>query len=329
MGADVDANANATDASAEGSKASESVPEKKEKKKEKKKKTKTIKVKKEQKKVHKESFAIEAYHTSKCAPYSKESMQESVDKLATLAAQDLERKRLEGARNRLEASVYSIKNFISDNEEDLDKVSTVEQREALVTLASETEDWLYDDGYNAELKVLEDKHKELNTPSDAMKFRLEEATKRPAAVAKLKEMLEKMRALMVKWETTHDHITEEERGGVYEKISEVEKWLEKKFEEQGKLDKSADPAFLSADLPKNETKEEPGADANATKVDDSSSANETESPGDDGKAGETETNDENKGDSGDEGKAPEGTGGEKEDASNKEGDKEETKGGEL
>ena len=42
------------------------------------------------------------------------------------------------------------------NSSQLDAVSTSEQREELVSLASATEDWLYDDGYDADKDQVKD-----------------------------------------------------------------------------------------------------------------------------------------------------------------------------
>ncbi|GMI02012.1 hypothetical protein TrST_g6123 [Triparma strigata] len=221
---------------------------KKKKKKPKKKKTKTIKVMKEQKKVHKETLVIDEYYTSKIAPYSKTIMKESIDKLAELAAQDKIRHDLEEAKNALESKVYSIKNYVTEHEEELDQISTAEQREELVALASSTEEWLYDDGYDAEKEAFVSKLAELEAPAEAMFFRLAELTKRPAAVQKCKERLEKMRALMTKWETTMEQVTEEERADVFEKIEKIEKWLEQKLDEQSKLEKWDQPAFKSSEV---------------------------------------------------------------------------------
>ena len=223
--------------------------EKKSKKKKKQKKYKTIKVMKEQKKVHKEVLKVSTYYTSRAAPYSESTMNESVEKLVELAKQDEIRKELEEAKNQLESKVYSIKNYVSENEEELDAVSTAEQREELVSLASATEDWLYDDGYDAGKEQFVAKLAELNAPAEAMFFRLAELTARPAAVKKCKEKVEKMRALMTKWETTMEQITEEERGDVFEKIEKVEKWLEEKLEAQAKLEKWDDVAFKSSEIP--------------------------------------------------------------------------------
>ncbi|GMH78695.1 hypothetical protein TrLO_g1449 [Triparma laevis f. longispina] len=221
---------------------------KKPKKKIKKKKTKTIKVMKEQKKVHKEVLEIKEYYTSKIAPYSSTIMKESVEKLLELAAQDKIRHDLEEAKNALESKVYSIKNYVTENEDSLDAVSTSEQREELVSLASATEDWLYDDGYDSEKEAFISKLAELEAPAESMFFRLAELTKRPVAVQKCKERLEKMRALMTKWETTMEQVTEEERADVFDKIEKVEKWLEEKLEAQGKLEKWEDVAFKSSEV---------------------------------------------------------------------------------
>ncbi|GMH66219.1 hypothetical protein TrRE_jg9880, partial [Triparma retinervis] len=232
----------------------EDTKEKEEKKKEapkkkKKKKTKTIKVMKEQTKVHKESLKIVTYYTSKVSPYDEEAMKESLGKLKDLEEADRKRQELEEAKNKLESKVYSIKNYVEDNASELDAVSTPEQRDSLVALASSTEEWLYDDGYDAGLEQFNEKYKELNTPADKMFFRLAELTKRPAAVSKCRDKLAKTRALMGKWETDREWVTEEERNDVLEKVEKAEKWLDGKLEEQGEVKKWEDPAFRSAEVP--------------------------------------------------------------------------------
>merc|ERR1712232_1487094 len=58
-------------------------------------------------------------------------------------------------------------------------------------------------------------------------------------------MGEKIVKLMTKWETTHPHITEEERTDVLDKVETVRTWISEKEEDQSKLAGSDEPALSS------------------------------------------------------------------------------------
>merc|ERR1711937_910030 len=54
---------------------------------------------------------------------------------------------------------------------------------------------------------------------------------------------------MIKWETTHTHITEEERADVLRKVEKIKSWISDKEEEQSKVASSDDPVFTSDECP--------------------------------------------------------------------------------
>lgn len=176
-------------------------------------------------------------------------MAESKAKLEMLAAVDKERMMLEEAKNNYEAYIYNIRNKLIDMEDDIAKVTSEEQREALSKSAEDAEEWLFDEGYSADLKTFQDKLVELSAPAEKVFFRVAELTARPKAIAELTTKLDKIEELMKKWETTMDHITEEERTEVLEKVGEVRKWIEEKVDEQEKADATADPVFTSEEVP--------------------------------------------------------------------------------
>lgn len=236
----------------EGEKAEEekeegATDESKEEPKKKKKKTKTVE--KEKKKVHKRTLSVNEYYVGKIQPYSIATKAESEEKLQDLANKDRERIMLEEAKNKVESYIYFIKNKLIDDEDEIAKVSTEEQRTSLQSMAMEAEDWLYEDGYDADLATYEDKYVELSEPAEAMFFRLKEMTDRPAAIAALNKKLSKVEDLMAKWETDKPQITEEERASVLEKIVEVRKWISDMQEKQESTDPSETPAFSSSDVP--------------------------------------------------------------------------------
>jgi hypoxia up-regulated 1 len=220
-------------------------------KKEDKKESKTVKktVTKEKKKLHRRTLTVSRYHIGTVQPYSNSVMAESKSKLETLAQKDKERMMLEEARNKLESYIYLIKNKLVDDEEAIAKVSTEEQREVISKAADEAEDWMYDDGYNADLATMTAKYEALSAPAEKIFFRVSESTARPEAVAALKKKLGKVVALMTKWETTKPQVTEEERKEVLEKVESVTAWIAEKEAEQEAADPAADPVFTSEDVP--------------------------------------------------------------------------------
>ncbi len=166
-----------------------------------------------------------------------------------LAQADKERTMLEEAKNDYEAYIYYIRNKLVDYEEEIAKVTSEEQREALRKSAEDAEEWLFDDGYTADLKTFQEKHVELSAPAEKAFSRMSEITARPKAIDALSKKLEKAEDLMQVWEKTMTHITEEERTDVLDKVQLVRSWIEEKVGEQDKADPTADPVFTSQEVP--------------------------------------------------------------------------------
>ena len=170
-----------------------------------------------------------------------------------MAAKDKERMMLEEARNKLESYIYKVKNKLEDDLDQISKVSTEEQRESSRKLALDAEEWMYEDGYGADLKTLEAKYAELSVPFDKVLLRLSELTARPAALEALKKRLTEIEQLMATWATDRPQVTEEERNTVLEKVEGIRQWVIDQEAAQAAKKPHEDPAFLSVDVP-NQTK---------------------------------------------------------------------------
>ncbi len=192
---------------------------------------------------------VSSYHVGTIQPYSVEIMAESKAKLGELARLDKERMMLEEVRNNYESYIYLIKNKLVDDEESIGAVTTEEQREELRKSAEDAEEWMYDDGYDASLETYKQKYDELTKPAEKVFFRVKEVTARVEAITALKEKLDKVVALMKKWETTMPQITEEERNDVVSKVDDVRKWISEKEEAQAANDPTTDPVFTSEEVP--------------------------------------------------------------------------------
>merc|ERR1712157_576874 len=218
-------------------------------KKSKKKKKKFITVQKEKKKVHRRSLKVTAFYIGKIQPYSASLVLESRTKLLELAAKDKARMLLEEAKNKYESYIYFVKNKLSDDEDEISKVSTEEQRTSLLNFATEAEDWLYEDGYDADLETYTAKYQELAEPAEKIFFRWSEMIARPEAVLSLQSKLVKVEELMTKWKETKPQVTEEERNDVLAKVEKVKEWIKDMEEKQAELESFEDPAFNSTEVP--------------------------------------------------------------------------------
>lgn len=223
---------------------------KKEEKKPKKPKKKVKKtVEKEKKKIHRRTLVVKKDVEGKVQPYSEVIMLESKAKLQLLDDLDRERILLEEAKNKVESYIYHIKNKMADNEDEIAKVTTEEQRTSVLSMASEAEEWMYDEGYDADLATFEAKYTELSEPAEAIFFRLSELIKRPEAIAALNKKLSKVEDLITKWETEKPQVTAEERESVMERVSEARKWVADKVDAQADVALTDPPAFNSVDVP--------------------------------------------------------------------------------
>lgn len=204
---------------------------------------------KEKKRTHKKALEVETYYVGKVQPLSAELLAESKEKMDELARVDKERVMLEEARNRVESYSYYIKNKLMDDEENVAKVSTEEQREEIRKLAADATDWLDFDAYDADLETMVAKYKELSEPAEKIWGRMKEMKARPEAIAAMNQKLNKVEEVLAKWTTTMPQVTDDEKDDVHAKIQEIKKWIQEKVEAQEAVASHEDPAFSSEEVP--------------------------------------------------------------------------------
>merc|ERR1711998_691245 len=253
--ADADANTDADADTKDGENSTDSTDsnetDRKTKKKDKKKEKKERKKKVEKKDTYlRRTLTIEDNPTLISPPaWSTDELAESRDKLAALDYEDRQRKAKEAALNELEGYVYKVKNRLMDDEAELSKVSTEEQRTTLQELVSVTSEWIDDEaGPNTELTVYREKLTDLKFPAEAMFKRLSELTDRPAAVAKAREQLVGVKTTVGKWVDTMPQVTDEEKSKLLDLVEKASTWIDDKEEAQSKKLAHEDPVFDSADV---------------------------------------------------------------------------------
>ena len=100
----------------------------------------------------------------------------------TLQDVDDDRKAREASMNELEGFIYKAKNTLGDDEEKLKAVSTEEQRQEVIDMANEAEEWLYDDGRSATVAAYKDKQAGIATKFNAILKRFSEVGARAEKV---------------------------------------------------------------------------------------------------------------------------------------------------
>ena len=175
-------------------------------------------------------------------------MAASKAKLEAMDSEDKLRIMLEESKNRVESYMFTVKNKLVDNEEELSTVSTDEQREECRKLAVDTELWLEEDGYSADYPTMEDKYAELSGPFEKILLRLREKTARPETIAKVEEILVKAESRLEKWITSMPQITQEEREKVVKRIESIRANVTAMEEAQAAKEPHEDPAYLSIEL---------------------------------------------------------------------------------
>jgi len=208
-------------------------------------------------------------------------------------------------RNELESYIYDMRDKIT-MESSLGAYATDAEKDNYIKKNDETENWLYEDGFDAKKDVLAVKLSELKKLGGPVEKRAEEAQARPPAVASLQKNVEKYKKWLADAQASDDfsHITAEEFSTCHKKCDEVSNWLYEMLDKQGSLAQNVDPAFLASDVisknkgltnvcspivhkpkpkPKAEPKEEPkpAADAPAPEADKAAEPvpMETEEPG--------------------------------------------------
>lgn len=207
------------------------------------------KAKKEKDRTLKRTLLVDYDVAATTPPQWPESqVQEARRRLTALDVIDRQRKEREAALNALEGYMYLVKNKISDNAEELSAVSTTEERQAVVDLCDQTEEWLYGEGREQPVTAYTGKEKDVKTLAEPIFRRHAELTERPSAVAKTKKQLEGIRKRAAGWSETMPQITANETEKMLELVDKVDSWLAEREAEQAVKTSFEEPAFYSTDI---------------------------------------------------------------------------------
>eukprot|EP00586_Coscinodiscus_wailesii_P006344 CAMPEP_0172487582 /NCGR_PEP_ID=MMETSP1066-20121228/16713_1 /TAXON_ID=671091 /ORGANISM="Coscinodiscus wailesii, Strain CCMP2513" /LENGTH=853 /DNA_ID=CAMNT_0013254283 /DNA_START=120 /DNA_END=2681 /DNA_ORIENTATION=- len=158
-------------------------------------------------------------------------------------------------RNELESYLYDMRDQIV-SESRLQPFCTDQEREVFSKALEDTENWLYEDGFDAPKSVYAEKLAEVKKMGDPIVFRYRESTTRNTAVSSLQRNIEKYKNWVqsAQADEKYAHITEEEISTCYSKCDDISSWLYDMLDKQGGLPANVNPAFTCQDV-QNKNKE--------------------------------------------------------------------------
>ena len=179
-------------------------------------------------------------------PMSRAQLDASINVLDELRKTDEAKRAQEAAKSNLEAYIYSTRAKLED--EDIQTVTTEEEREAFKDELMDKEDWLYMDGADSTTEVFKKTHEALKAKGDAMEFRAKELTRRPAQIEKARTFIGKARPEIESWPEKKPWLNETHVADLLEELNQFESWLNEKVEAQEALAVTEPPSLESAEI---------------------------------------------------------------------------------
>eukprot|EP00213_Chloropicon_mariensis_P005713 CAMPEP_0197471714 /NCGR_PEP_ID=MMETSP1309-20131121/2670_1 /TAXON_ID=464262 /ORGANISM="Genus nov. species nov., Strain RCC998" /LENGTH=923 /DNA_ID=CAMNT_0043009637 /DNA_START=74 /DNA_END=2845 /DNA_ORIENTATION=+ len=199
------------------------------------------------KRLRQESFALNATSVNTGdLSVSAESLKLKALRLKKLKQADEERKLAEEAKNKLET--FILQTMTMCNDEDVEAVSTEEEREKIKAELMDAEDWLYSDGENANHSECTIKNLELEQLYEPVAIRLHEMLERPDTIKNTYKKLEEYKDAMTSWEEKKPWIPVGRLQNATKDCEEMEAWLKEQVEAQSALKPFEDPILKSSDI---------------------------------------------------------------------------------
>merc|ERR1712232_1105449 len=181
--------------------------------------------------------------------WSQEEINKAFEAEVAMANIDRLVKETSDMRNELESYIYDMRDKIASSSH-LADYATDEEKAAFSAKQEATENWLYEDGFDAPKSVYAEKLAELRQLGGPIEIRCTEAQGRPAALSSLQANLEKYKQWLNESQSDekYAHITDEERNTCHAKCDEVSSWMYDMMDKQGSKPQSADPVLKVADI---------------------------------------------------------------------------------
>ena len=189
------------------------------------------------------------FTTTRPLDWTKAEIEKAFEAEVAMSNIDRVFKETSDQRNELESYIYSMRDkIISDS--GLAPYASEQEKSTFSSALEDTENWLYEDGFDATKSVYADKLAELTKIGGPIERREYETNARPGAVSLLQRTVE----TFTQWlnesagQTEYAHITDEERQKCHSKCDEVSSWMYDILDKQGSLAVSVDPVVSVAEI---------------------------------------------------------------------------------
>jgi heat shock 70kDa protein 4 len=152
-------------------------------------------------------------------------------------------------RNELESYIYDMRDKVASDSH-LGLYGTDSEKSAFASLSEQTENWLYEEGFNATKSTYAEKLDSLRKMGQPMEVRQVQASGRAAAVSALQANLDIYKKWVNESQTlsNYAHITDEERLTVDKKCDEISGWMYEMLDRQGNCAPHEDAVLTVQDL---------------------------------------------------------------------------------
>lgn len=151
-------------------------------------------------------------------------------------------------RNELESYLYDMRDKVASYGS-LFAYCNEEDKKNFPSALETTENWLYEDGFDASKTVYAEKLAEIKKMGDSIERRFSEATSRPNAVSTLQRNVEKYKSFLNSCnDEKYAHITAEEQQACHDKCDEVSSWMYDMLDKQGSIPANVDPVVTVAQI---------------------------------------------------------------------------------
>jgi len=151
-----------------------------------------------------------------------QALMEAQEAEAQMALQDRLIAETAEAMNALESAIYSYRDDLSMK---LSSFLSGSDKETLGAMLTKMEDWLYDDGFDAEKAVYQAKLKEVVDAFAPANGRASESEDRPGAIAELQAQIARFTSFVADTSEAYEHIKAEDKEKVSAESKQAEEWL--------------------------------------------------------------------------------------------------------
>jgi len=172
-------------------------------------------------------------------------LMEATEMEAQMALQDRIIMETAEAMNKLEATIYSMRDKLS---QELSAYASEDEKSPILAMLTQLEEWLYEDGMDTDKATYEAKYKELMDKCDPIVLREREASLRPDAIAELKKTMERYAEFAGSSDERYAHIEAEDRAKVTSELERTKTWLDDVEAKIAASPSTADPVIMASEI---------------------------------------------------------------------------------